>query len=159
MVRVELRVADPANRMTLQMMLQASGHEIVSKGPEVIVFEDIAASAAAAGDAPVLVLAGATQIRQAVSAMQKGVYGYIYLPLQPGEADIMVRRASGGTISPDVTDTRGLEAIETEHILAVLRQCKGNRSKAARKLGVGRNTLWRKLKKAGSEGVSEEGRK
>ena len=34
---------------------------------------------------------------------------------------------------------------EQRHILAVLRDCGGNQSEAARRLGIGRTTLWRKL--------------
>jgi two-component system response regulator HydG len=34
-----------------------------------------------------------------------------------------------------------------EHIQRVLRVCKHNQAKAARILGIGRNTLWRKLKR------------
>jgi propionate catabolism operon transcriptional regulator len=34
---------------------------------------------------------------------------------------------------------------EEQHIRSVLRECGGNRSEAARRLGIGRTTLWRKL--------------
>lgn len=40
---------------------------------------------------------------------------------------------------------RPLAEVEREHILAVVRACGGNHSEAARVLGIGRNTLWRKL--------------
>jgi DNA-binding NtrC family response regulator len=42
-----------------------------------------------------------------------------------------------------------LEDIEKEAIADMLRRCKGNRSLAARRLGIGRSSLWRKLKKYG----------
>jgi len=44
---------------------------------------------------------------------------------------------------------RPLEDVEMEHILRVLKKCKNNQAKAARMLGIGRNTLWRKLKELG----------
>jgi len=42
-----------------------------------------------------------------------------------------------------------LEAQEKEHILSALEMAKGNRSEAARMLGIDRVSLWRKLKKYG----------
>jgi two-component system response regulator HydG len=41
---------------------------------------------------------------------------------------------------------RPLAEVEQEHILSVLRACRGVQSDAARVLGIGRNTLWRKLR-------------
>ncbi|MCO4770185.1 MAG: sigma-54-dependent Fis family transcriptional regulator [Deltaproteobacteria bacterium] len=43
-------------------------------------------------------------------------------------------------------DVRPLAEIEREYLVAALRACGGNRSEAARRLGIGRNTLLRKLK-------------
>jgi DNA-binding NtrC family response regulator len=42
-----------------------------------------------------------------------------------------------------------LEAQEKEHILRALELARGNRSEAARMLGIDRVSLWRKLKKYG----------
>ncbi len=41
---------------------------------------------------------------------------------------------------------RTLAQVEQEHVLAVLRACHGIQADAARILGIGRNTLWRKLR-------------
>ena len=41
---------------------------------------------------------------------------------------------------------RPLADVEREHVLAVLDACGGNQVEAARVLGIGRNTLWRKLR-------------
>jgi PAS domain S-box-containing protein len=47
-----------------------------------------------------------------------------------------------------------LEQVEKALIAETLKQCKGNRSTAARRLGIGRSSLWRKIKKYGlSESV------
>lgn len=42
-----------------------------------------------------------------------------------------------------------LEDTEKDHILDTLKACGGNQNEAAKKLGIGRNTLWRKLKAYG----------
>ncbi|MFP3870453.1 MAG: sigma-54-dependent transcriptional regulator [Syntrophobacteria bacterium] len=44
-----------------------------------------------------------------------------------------------------------LEAMEQTHIRRVLDHCHWNRSRAARELGIGYNTLWRKIKRYGIE--------
>jgi two-component system response regulator HydG len=41
--------------------------------------------------------------------------------------------------------TRKLADVEREHILAVLQACEGRQAEAAKVLGIGRTTLWRKL--------------
>ncbi len=49
--------------------------------------------------------------------------------------------------------TRTLEEHERNYILSVLSRCNGNRTKAAKKLGIDRVSLWRKLKKYEAQGV------
>ena len=44
---------------------------------------------------------------------------------------------------------RTLAQVEQEHVLTVLRACRGVQADAARVLGIGRNTLWRKLRTYG----------
>ena len=43
-------------------------------------------------------------------------------------------------------DARTLAEVERDHVLRVLERCGGSQSEAARVLGIGRNTLWRKLR-------------
>ena len=43
-----------------------------------------------------------------------------------------------------------LEELEQQYILRTLREYKGNRTKTAEALGIGRNTLIRKLKRFGT---------
>jgi Nif-specific regulatory protein len=52
-----------------------------------------------------------------------------------------------GSIPPD--RIRTLAEVEREHILTALSSVEGNRSEAARLLGIGRNTLARKLREFG----------
>jgi transcriptional regulator of acetoin/glycerol metabolism len=41
---------------------------------------------------------------------------------------------------------RSLADVERAHVLSVLDACEGNQAEAAKALGIGRNTLWRKLR-------------
>ena len=52
-------------------------------------------------------------------------------------------------------DLRSLLEVEREHILRVLDACQGSQAEAARVLGIGRNTLWRKLRRYASTERSE----
>jgi two-component system, NtrC family, response regulator HydG len=56
-----------------------------------------------------------------------------------------------GRRAPLVLDTlvEPLAEIERRHILLALERCGGNRSKTAKALGIGANTLWRKLRAYG----------
>jgi len=56
--------------------------------------------------------------------------------------------AAAPAVSPEATEpavARSLDELELEAIAAVMREVKGNVSAAARRLGVSRNTLYRKL--------------
>lgn len=156
MALIGLHIGDPVNRMTLKAMLELDGHRIVdaTASPAVIITDDIDhATNLLTNETAVLVLCAAEDVGRAVNAMQRGVYGYIFLPFQPGEAGLMVQRATeneaeGTTAARTAQEPlQRLEEVEADHILHVLRRCKSNQAKAARILGIGRNTLWRKLKK------------
>lgn len=131
--------------------MKAEGHEIVTDNAEVTIADTPAAAVNALAASQVLLLSPVSGIAEAVSAMQQGVYGYILLPLQPGEAGLMVTRAaSKNNRIPEDNEAESpmtpLAEVERKHIETVLRACKGNQVKAARVLGIGRNTLWRKMK-------------
>jgi two-component system response regulator HydG len=49
----------------------------------------------------------------------------------------------------DPTELASLEVVERKYILRVVEACKGNKSKAARVLGIGRKTLYRRLESLG----------
>ena len=151
MASIALHIRDAANRITLEMMLRAAGHVIVPGGGDAAIADDPVLALREARERPALVLSAPGGIAAAVDAMRQGVYGYIFLPFQPGEAVLMVERAlNGGAASPAPAQAHGtlpLEDAERAHIEAVLRECRGNRAEAARRLGIGRNTLWRKLRR------------
>lgn len=150
MARIQLLIDDGAQRMTLQATLESAGHQVVEASPEVLFASSAETGIKRARECPVILLATASSVSEAVRAMREGVWGYIFVPLQPGEAVMAVQRATSGASAPPTDDVRPLEDVEMEHILRVLRRCKNNQAKAARMLGIGRNTLWRKLKKAGA---------
>jgi len=156
MAIVGLHIGNPVNRMTLKAMLEMEGHRILEGESEVplIICDDLdRAPARVTEETSVLVLCAADEVGRAVDAMRAGVYGYIFLPFQPGEAGLMVQRALEGDAQDAPADPAGdgplrrLEEVESDHIQYILRRCKNNQAKAARILGIGRNTLWRKLKK------------
>ncbi len=152
MARAQLSIADPTQRITLRTMLEVDGHEIVNQSPDVLICDTYDEAMARAGEYPTLLLASAGEIGNAVEAMRKGVWGYIFVPLQPGEASLRVKQAVQNHTALTIDDLPldqmpTLEAVEREHINRVLRKCKHNQAKAARILDIGRNTLWRKLKK------------
>lgn len=150
MSNVLLQVEDGPNRLTLKVMLEADGHQIVSSlsDADVAISETVEGAVLLAKHRPTLLLASASAIPEAIRAMRQGVYGYVFLPFQPGEAPLMVQRAlvHNGSAADYTTRIRPLEDLEHEHILRTLHQCKNNQVKAAKVLGIGRNTLWRKLK-------------
>ena len=154
MALVRLLVDDMANRITLKAILEADGHRIVDTAPEVIVSDNNPAAIELARSTPTLVLAAASTVVEAVAAMEQGVSGYLFVPFQPGEASLMVSRATAQVAAADTSDTPHdcgklptLEEAEAAHIQHVLRRCKYNQTKAAKVLGIGRNTLWRKLRR------------
>ena len=51
--------------------------------------------------------------------------------------------------SSEIAGDMSLETMEQAHLRRVLEYCQWNRSRAARELGIGYNTLWRKMKRYG----------
>lgn len=145
MARVQLAIEDGPQRMTLHATLESAGHNIVDTGADLLFTSSIDTALRRARESRVILVVTASGIPEAVRAMREGVWGYIFVPLQPGEAVLSVERALATGTSPG-EDLRPLEDVEMDHIQRVLRKCKNNQAKAARMLGIGRNTLWRKLK-------------
>ena len=156
MARVALDILDLPNRLALKALLERAGHQVGNGDlpmAEVLVVD--ASRVVVPPALPTLALATLGEVPRAVKAMHQGLFGYILAPLQPGEAEIMVARAIGsqamasqpttGAIQPQTSQS--LQDFEAEHILQTLRRCNNNQAQAARELGIGRNTLWRKLKR------------
>jgi two-component system response regulator HydG len=71
------------------------------------------------------------------------------LPMTIAEPNEKREKVNKFLLSPD--ESQPLEEIEKEMILSTLKAVKGNKSEAARKLGVNRRTLYNKLQKYGLE--------
>ena len=153
MATISLYIENTPLSMTVKAILEAEGHQIVAENAAIRFVDVSLADRVDFSHTPTVLLTPGAEIPQAVQFMKRGAWGYILLPLQPGEAVLTVNRILGGENNHRVDENatteelKSLDAIETEYIQFVLRKCKNNQAKAARVLGIGRNTLWRKLKK------------
>lgn len=95
----------------------------------------------------IVVLTGYASIATAVEAIKLGALHYLTKPADADDICSAFRRDSGNA-AIDVTDQPiPLNRVEWEHIQRVLKECDGNISETARRLGMHRRTLQRKLQK------------
>jgi two-component system, response regulator RegA len=94
----------------------------------------------------VLMLTGYGSIATAVEATRRGAVGYLS---KPADADEIVSALTGKPAADGSAsvDTPSLARAEWEHIQRVLADCDGNVSETARRLGIHRRSLQRKLQK------------
>jgi two-component system response regulator RegA len=92
-------------------------------------------------DILVVVLTGFGSIATAVEAVKLGAVQYLTKPVS---ADALLA-AFEGEAPEDETTAPSLDVVEWEHLQRVLSECSGNISEAARRLGLHRRTLQRKL--------------
>ncbi len=97
----------------------------------------------------VVVLTGYGSIPTAVEAVHRGAVDYL---AKPTDADMILaalQRRSSAEESPrtEATEAPSLARAEWEHIQRVMADCDGNISETARRLGLHRRTLQRKLSK------------
>jgi|CXWL01.1.fsa_nt_gi two-component system response regulator RegA len=94
----------------------------------------------------IVVLTGYGSIATALEAVRLGARDYLAKPV---DLDRMVAAlegvTDGGRPAMSLDDTPSLARVEWEHIQRVLSDCDGNVSEAARRLGVHRRSLQRKL--------------
>ncbi len=127
---VEARVWSPA-RATVDLRLrEASGIDLVRALRELLPQIEI------------VVLTGYGSIATAVEAVKAGALHYLTKPASVAE----ILAAFGGLApsAPSATPP-SLDTVEWEHLQRVLLECGGNISEAARRLGLHRRTLQRKL--------------
>ena len=97
----------------------------------------------------ILLLTGYASIATAVEAIKRGAHDYLAKPV---DADQVVQALLGQGNSTNATVALPdapppLKRLEWEHIQRVLADCDGNISETARRLGLHRRTLQRKLAK------------
>ena len=97
----------------------------------------------------ILLLTGYASIATAVEAIKRGAWDYLAKPV---DADQVVQALRGSGHAEDesaapVFAAPPLKRLEWEHIQRVLAESDGNISEAARRLGLHRRTLQRKLSK------------
>ena len=96
----------------------------------------------------ILLLTGYASIATAVEAIKRGAHDYLAKPV---DADQVVQALLGAAredaVAPLPIHAPQLKRLEWEHIQRMLAECDGNISEAARRLGLHRRTLQRKLAK------------
>jgi two-component system response regulator RegA len=92
----------------------------------------------------VAVISGYMTIDAAVASSRFGADAVLSKPVRPSE---IIRQLMEGPPEPNLEETISLARVEYEHIARVLADCNGNISEAARRLGIHRHSLQRKLKK------------
>ena len=88
-------------------------------------------------------------VRELENAIERAVLLAESDTIFPGDLPASLRGGGGGEGGEAEAKPRRLEEVEREHILLTLDAYAWNQARAADALGIGRNTLWRKLKEYG----------
>ncbi|MBK7581649.1 MAG: response regulator [Myxococcales bacterium] len=92
----------------------------------------------------ILMLTGYGSIATAVEAVRLGAFDYLQ---KPADADEILARFDCARPARGDAQVPSLARVEWEHIQRVMLDCDGNVSEAARRLGIHRRSLQRKLAK------------
>ena len=95
----------------------------------------------------IVVLTGYASIATAVEAIKLGAVHYLAKPADADEILSAFARIEGNAGAPVENRPLSIARLEWEHIQKVLSECSGNISQTARRLGMHRRTLQRKLAK------------
>jgi two-component system response regulator RegA len=98
-------------------------------------------------DTRAVVLTGYGSIATAIEAVRLGAAYYLPKPADADEVLAAFERNSPAAAAHPAEETPSLARAEWEHIHRVLEDCGGNISEAARRLGINRRSLQRKLQK------------
>lgn len=98
--------------------------------------------------AKVVVLTGYGSIATAVKATKLGAVGYLMKPTDVEQVErVLLEQVDDDSEVPIPSEFQSLYRHEREYIEFVLAECEGNISQAARRLGLHRQSLQRKLRK------------
>jgi two-component system response regulator RegA len=100
----------------------------------------------------IVVLTGYASVATAVEAIKLGALHYLAKPADADEILAAFRRDEGDPNVPVGRKPLSVARLEWEHIQKVLTECQGNVSETARRLGMHRRTLQRKLTKRPARG-------
>lgn len=95
----------------------------------------------------IVVLTGYASIATAVEAVKLGATHYLTKPADADEIMAAFQRQEGNSQAPIAEQPMSVDRLAWEHIQKVLNECDGNVSATARRLGMHRRTLQRKLRK------------
>jgi two-component system response regulator RegA len=95
----------------------------------------------------IVVLTGYASIATAVEAIKLGATHYLAKPADADDIVAAFGRGQGDAAVPIRARPLSVDRLEWEHIQKVLTECGGNVSETARRLGMHRRTLQRKLAK------------
>jgi two-component system response regulator RegA len=95
-------------------------------------------------DLMVVLCSGYLSVAAAVAAVHAGADIVVFKPITFRE---ILQQIEESADEPDLEDTPTLARAEWEHIMRVLADCNGNVSMAARRLGIYRSSLQRRLRK------------
>ncbi len=95
----------------------------------------------------IVVLTGYASIATAVEAIKLGATHYLAKPADADDIVAALHRDAGDAAAPIEAKPLSVARLEWEHIQRVLTECGGNISETARRLGMHRRTLQRKLTK------------
>ena len=95
----------------------------------------------------IVVLTGYASVATAVEAIKLGATHYLAKPADADEVVAALNREAGDSAAEVKDQPMSTKRLEWEHIQKVLMECDGNISETARRLGMHRRTLQRKLAK------------
>lgn len=98
-------------------------------------------------DVAVVVLTGYGSIPSAIEAVKAGAVNYLTKPAEPSEIEAAFAESPAGAEPAESEELPSLDRAAWEHLQRVLSECSGNISEAARRMGMHRRTLQRKLQK------------